>query len=66
MDEEKAISVARMTKGFAYAYQVMGSAFFSYKDQYSMMTESGGYFCMKCGELPEGVRYMKSWERTGN
>ena len=33
LDEEKAIDLAKMTKGFAYAYQVIGSAYFSRKDQ---------------------------------
>jgi hypothetical protein len=33
MEEDEAISFAKMTKGFAYAYQVFGSAYFEYKDK---------------------------------
>lgn len=33
MKEDMAISFAKMTKGFAYAYQVFGSAYFEHKDK---------------------------------
>ena len=63
MDEERAISVARMTKGFAYAYQVIGSAFFSYKDRSEeyILKQAKGELFSQCyekiwSELPDGER----------
>jgi hypothetical protein len=63
MDEDKAISFAKMTKGFAYAYQVFGSAYFEHKDkgeEYVLKQAKSELFA-QCyekiwRELPEGER----------
>ena len=63
MDENKAISFARMTKGFAYAYQVLGSAYFEYKDRGEeyVLKQAKSELFSQCyekiwKELPDGER----------
>ncbi len=72
MDEEKAILYAKMTKGFAYAYQVFGSAYFEYKDkgeEYVQKIAKSELFS-QCyekiwKELPEGEREILRIVSTG-
>ncbi len=63
VDEEKAIEIAKMTKGFAYAYQVIGSAYFTYKDKSEdyILRQAKGELFSQCyekiwNELPEGEK----------
>ena len=63
LSEEEAISYAKSTKGFAYAYQVFGSAYFMYKDKgidYILSHAKSELFgqCYEkiWAELPEGER----------
>ena len=61
--EEKAIELARLTKGFAYAYQVVGSSFFENRDrdsEYALKHAKSELFS-QCyekiwSEIPEGER----------
>ncbi|MBQ7430153.1 MAG: hypothetical protein IJV29_10840 [Butyrivibrio sp.] len=63
MDEDTAISYAKLSKGFAYAYQVIGSAYFQYSDkgeEYVVKHAKSELFS-QCyekiwKELPEGER----------
>ena len=72
MDEDKAISYAKMTKGFAYAYQVFGSAYFDNKDkgeEYILKVAKSELFA-QCyekiwKELPEGEREILRIVSTG-
>ena len=63
VNEEEAIKLARMTKGFAYAYQVLGSAYFANRSSnldYILKVAKGDLFshCYEkiWSELPEGER----------
>ncbi|WP_026656831.1 hypothetical protein [Butyrivibrio sp. AE3003] len=63
MEEDMAISFAKMTKGFAYAYQVFGSAYFEYKDKGEeyVVKQAKSELFSQCyekiwKELPEGER----------
>lgn len=63
MDEETAISYARLTKGFAYAYQVIGSAYFNYHDKGEeyILKQAKSELFSQCyekiwKELPDGER----------
>ncbi|MBQ9605985.1 MAG: ATP-binding protein [Lachnospiraceae bacterium] len=61
--EERAIEIARLTKGFAYAYQVIGSAFFAGKGEKdaAILKKAKSELFSQCyekiwSELPEGER----------
>ena len=63
MDEDEAISFAKMTKGFAYAFQVFGSAYFEYKDKGEeyVLKQAKSELFSQCyekiwKELPDGER----------
>lgn len=63
LSEEEAISYAKSTKGFAYAYQVFGSAYFTHKNKgldYVLRQAKSELFgqCYEkiWAELPEGER----------
>ncbi len=63
IDEDAAIKLARMTKGFAYAYQVIGSAYFANRSadiDYILKLAKGDLYshCYEkiWSELPEGER----------
>ncbi len=72
MDEDTAISYAKMTKGFAYAYQVFGSAYFEHKDkgeEYVLKQAKSELFA-QCyekiwKELPDGEREILKIVSTG-
>lgn len=72
MDEDEAISFAKMTKGFAYAYQVFGSAYFEHKDKGEeyVIKQAKSELFSQCyekiwKELPDGEREILRIVSTG-
>ena len=72
MDENKAISYAKMTKGYAYAYQVLGSAYFEYRDKGEeyVLKQAKSELFSQCyekiwKELPDGEREILRIVSTG-
>ena len=63
ISEEEAINLARLTNGFPYAYQVIGSAYFEYRESGTdyILRKAKGELFSQCyekiwSELPEGER----------
>ena len=72
MDEEEAISFAKMTRGFAYAYQVFGSAYFEHRDKGEeyVLKQAKSELFSQCyekiwKELPDGEREILKTVSTG-
>ena len=72
MDEDEAISFAKMTKGFAYAYQVFGSAYFEHREKGEeyVIKQAKSELFSQCyekiwKELPDGEREILRVVSTG-